>query len=393
MLRLAVLVSHPIQYLVPLYREIARQPGIDLTVYFESRLGLDAMFDPGFNQVIQWDIPLLDGYHSKFLPPMIGGNSGFWSPFTPAIVSELIKKHFDVLWVHGHFSATHWLAMATARLRGTRVLLRSESRLKETPAHEKSYIKPLVMRVIFAMVSGFLYIGIRNREYYQYYGVPESKLFPAPYTVDNAFFQKAAKSFSPQRSAIRSTWGIEDDRPIILFVGKLIPIKQPLLLLEAFQQVRKIYPCALVFAGDGEMRNQIEQLVQDQSIPDVSITGFLNQTEIVRAYIAGDILVLPSIQETFGLVVNEAMNFSLPIIVSDQVGCAGDLVVPEHNGYIFQTHDVDSLAEGISLLVKDPARRQKYGRRSLNLINTWGTAECAQEIFKAAHLVAGFQAE
>jgi glycosyltransferase involved in cell wall biosynthesis len=132
------------------------------------------------------------------------------------------------------------------------------------------------------------------------------------------------------------------------------------------------------------MRRQLEHFVLAEGIPDVRFSGFLNQTEISRAYAASDMLVLPSKEgETWGLVVNEAMNFSLPVIVSDKVGCAGDLVVPSENGYIFPTGHAEALADHIGRLVNDGTRRETFGCRSLRMIEDWDISRTASGVIDA----------
>src|SRR2546428_10103483 len=100
--KLAILHSHPIQYFAPLYSRIAREPEIDLTVYYCSRQGVDAYCDEGFGQQLKWDIPLLEGYRYKFLPNLRHGDkvSGFLSLINPAIIKELGREGYDALWVN-----------------------------------------------------------------------------------------------------------------------------------------------------------------------------------------------------------------------------------------------------------------------------------------------------
>jgi len=125
--------------------------------------------------------------------------------------------------------------------------------------------------------------------------------------------------------------------------------------------------------------------VDSQSIPDVIFAGFLNRSEISRAYVAADLLVLPSrINETWGMVVNEAMNFGLPVIVSDKVGCAPDLVENGDNGYVFEHRAVDDLARDLAELVSDSDLRERLGSRSLDRITRWSPQVAADGLVAAA---------
>ena len=387
MRRVAFLFSHPIQYFAPLMRQLAARPEIELTAYFCSRMGVEEALDPGFGQTFKWDIPLLEGYRSHFLPAVQRGQTvrGWMNPFNPAIAPELVRSRYDVLVMHGYASATNWLAFLAARLAGTVVLFRGEVRLRSDQPAGWSAVKSLGLRAMFRMfVDGCLYIGARSQEFYAHYGVPAHRLFFTPYCVDNDFFQTWAARLAPERANLRAGLGITDDRPVILFVGKLASKKQPLMLLQAYAMLRRKYHCALVYAGDGELRGALETMIRAQNIPDVNITGFLNQTEIPRVYAAADILVLPSlVTETWGLAINEGMNFGLPVIVTDLVGCSPDLVEPECNGYVVPWNDTAALAEALAVLVQDDVRRAAFGRRSREIIGRWNIGACATGVVQA----------
>jgi glycosyltransferase involved in cell wall biosynthesis len=215
--------------------------------------------------------------------------------------------------------------------------------------------------------------------------MPEEKLFFTPYSVDNDFFQQEADRLKPCRGELRRKFGVPDDRPLILFCGKLIPKKQPLLLLEAYARVRREHPCALLFAGDGPLRGEVEAAAARQGIADVHITGFLNQREVSQAYVAADLLVLPSAWgETWGLVLNEAMNFGLPVVATDRVGGAVDLVREGENGVVVPHNNSEALAGALDQMVKDPFLRIRLGQRSRKIIQGWGLREVVQGIAQAS---------
>lgn len=386
-IRLAALFSHPIQYFAPLFRTLATRSEIDLTVYYCSRQGVDEYRDTEFGTNVKWDIPLLEGYQSRFLPNWrhslpVGG---VFSLINPSIVSELRKERYDAILIHGYSYLTNWLAFFAAKVVGTAILLHGESHLLDVRRPVIRISKEVLLRSLMKWIDAGLYIGSRNHEFYKHYGLPEGRLHFAPYTVDNAFFQRKAIELSGQRQALRLGLGVSDDRPMILFVGKLIPKKQPLQLLRAFAQVRCKHECALVFVGDGVSRSEIEQTVVSQAIPDVRITGFLNQSDLPKAYAAGDLLVLPSAWgETWGLVVNEVMNFGLPVIVSNKVGCASDLVHEGLNGCVVPWNDLDALVNSLEVLVSDASLRHSFGQHSLDIIKGWSIEHTANGIVQTA---------
>ncbi len=391
-MRVAAILTHPVQYFSPLFRTLAAQPGLELTVCYGSRRGTVPLVDPGFGKAYTWDIPLLEGYRHKFLAGLFreADNAPLTRQLNPAIVSELSPRRYDAVWVHGYMGNTYRLAILTALMKGVPVLMRGESHLRADPSSAtKKCAKYLALRALFSRLAGFLSIGTLNRAYYQHFGVPESRLFWCPYTVDNAFFREHAETLAPRRHELRARWEIHDDRPVILFAGKLLGVKQPLLLLEAYRRLRQRYACALLIAGDGPLRGAVEAEIRRKSIPDVRITGFLNQTEIPKAYAAADLLALPSRAEPWGLVVNEAMNFSLPIVVSDRVGCGPDLVRPGVNGEVFDHSSAEALETALEQCISQPERLLELGRASLGRIREWGLPETARGITQALSAVVG----
>jgi len=389
-LRLAIVVSHPIQYFSPLYSELARQPDLDLTVYYCERWGLEKSMDHGFGQEVKWDIPLLEGYQSQFLVNRSSAAKpgSFFGLYNPSILGELNRGRYDAVLVHGYNYLTDWLAFTYCLFNKIPILIRGESNLLHPRPLAVRAVKKLLLESLFHGISGFLFIGKANRDYYQHYGVTAKCLFHVPYVVNNEFWRQERKKWQSQRDVVRSQYGIASNQPVILFAGKLIDVKEPLLLLEAYRHVRSRHFCSLVFAGDGPLREEIERQISRQSIPDVHITGFLNQTELSKAYVMGDLFVLPSKKEPWGLVINEAMNFALPIVVTDRVGCAADLVEPEGNGAIVPTGDLHGLAKQIERLVMDSSLRKTWGNRSEAIISEWDLGGAAAAVAYAVRCLA-----
>jgi glycosyltransferase involved in cell wall biosynthesis len=379
--RLAHLVSHPIQYFAPLYRVLAQRPEVELTVFFYSDETVREFADPGFGRRIEWDVSLLDGYRHVFCAssrrtPISGG------PLARRNFDVIPRlRGFDVIWAHGYSHLTAWLAFLAARRRRQPFLLREESTLLPRRSWPRLALKAPALRLMFASAWG-LYIGEQNRRYLEHYGMAPERMFPARYAVDNSFFRGEAEQLRPLAPQLRKEFGLSPDWPVVLFCGKLIAKKQPLLLADAFLRMRDRLPCSLLIVGDGELRPQLERMLGGR--PDVAFAGFMNQTEISRAYAGSDVLALPSALEPWGLTVNEAMCFGLPIVASDQVGCAEDLVRPAWNGFIVPHQSTDALAGALETLVADVALRRAFGARSLELIDSYTVDACADGVVEAS---------
>jgi len=391
--RLAYLVTHPIQYQAPLLRLIANQPDIDLHVMFGSDFSARRFTDPDFGRAIAWDVPLLEGYSHEVLPafdrPLADTElPSFWRPFSRGIGRRLSAGRFDALWVHGYNRACHWAAMLAAKRRGLAVLVRDEAtQVSAQRSMLKRTAKHAFFRVLDRMVDGYLAIGSLNRDYYLGHGVAPAKLFSMPYAVDNGFFQAATARAASERALVRARLGLASDRPVILFAAKLIARKRPLDLLEAFARIRH-EPDArqpyLLFAGDGELRGALEGAIARDGLasgpdgrPDGSaqLLGFQSQAQLAALYDLADVLVLPSERESWGLVVNEAMNAGCAIVVNDRIGAGADLVHGGDNGFIYPCGDVAALAVSLRSVLRDPTRCRAMGERSRAIIARWSFAE------------------
>jgi glycosyltransferase involved in cell wall biosynthesis len=127
----------------------------------------------------------------------------------------------------------------------------------------------------------------------------------------------------------------------------------------------------LLFVGDGEERHRLEERVRGLGWRSVLFLGFKNQSELPRYYDLCDVFVLPSAKEPWGLAVNEAMNAAKPVVVSDRVGCARDLVRDGLNGFVFPVGDIGALAERLRRLTDEPETARRMGEQSVRVIEKW----------------------
>lgn len=383
--RVAAVATCPGYYHAPLFRQVAQDPRVDLTVIYAS----DSSLKPhgsgfGSGTKIVWDTDQLGGYHYRFVSraSLNLPNRGFWRLRDTEPARLLFHGKYDVVWVHGHAYLSLWFAMAAARLRRVPVLLREEQTLLRRRAWPKRWIRAAILRGLFSQVVG-LYISSNNRDFFERYGIPPEKLFFVPYAVENDVFQEQARQLAGKKPTLRRQFGIAaDTTAVILFVGKFNHDKNPELLVDAFRSIREHIKCSLLLIGDGELGPELRD--RARGIPDVHFGGVLNRSEVPSAYAAADILVLPSRSDTFGLVVAEAMNFGLPVVVSDAVGCARDLVRPGENGFVVTSEDVSALASRLGELVLDADLRTAFGTRSRDLIEAWNHSVAAAGIVSAA---------
>lgn len=384
--RLAVVNSHPIQYFAPLYAFLNRDPDMEVTALYCSDFSLRGAIDPGFKQLVAWDVDLLSGYCSVFLGEAAKQRTpgGFWSLVCPQVWSEIRSAKYDAVLLHGYNYAVNILALLAAKTQGLPVLMRSETHPGLRRTKWKRWIRDSVLSIGYRFVDGFLAIGTANRAYYRALGVPDGKIFDVPYSVDNDRFIAAAALTPEQRTEVRRKYGLSVDRPVVLYASKFMHRKHPDDVIHAVARLHdKDQAATLFMVGTGEMEQDLRALSNSLNMENVVFGGFINQSELPNVYAASDIFVLPSENEPWGLIVNEVMCAGIPVVVADEVGCVPDLVEDGVNGYHMKAGDVGSLAMALEKLLADRMLRQRMGAASLSIISGWSYEQCRQGITAA----------
>lgn len=360
-MRLGVLTTHPIQNHTPIFRELARR--CDLMVYFAHRQTPEGQAEAGFGVPFEWDVDLLSGYDHAFLDNRSRqpATNRFFGCDTPGIDEAIDRGRFDAFMVTGWGVKSYWQAVRACRRRGVPVLIRGDSQSAERRPLPLRLLKELVYPRLLRSFDGFLYVGRRNREYLRHYGLPEDRLFFSPHCVDNDGF--AAKA----EAARREGRGRAAAAKSVLFAGKLVERKRPFDVIRALASLAaQGYRAEAVFVGAGELEESLRREAVSRGVPAI-FHGFQNQSRMPSLYAAADLLVLPSgHQETWGLVVNEAMACGVPAVVSDAVGCGPDLIEAGRTGAVFPLGDVAMLAVAIrSTLALEPSSVRRHLREKM----------------------------
>lgn len=384
--RIAVVNSHPVQYFAPLYAYLNRDEGLEITALYCSDFSLRGGIDPGFRKPIRWDVDLLSGYRSRFLGSRAGKRTprGFWSLVVPEIWAEVRSGRYDAVWLHGYNYAASVLAFIAARSKRIPVLMRGETHIALSRPGWKRALRDRLLSIAYRFVDAFLAIGTSNRAYYRSLGVPASRIFEVPYTVDNERFIAASSLTSEERGEVRAHYGLPETVPVILYASKFMRRKHPDSLIRAAAILRdRGREAAILMVGAGEMEAELRELARSLHLADVVFGGFVNQADLPRVYGASDIFVLPASDEPWGLIVNEVMCAGLPVVVGSLVGCVADLVHEGINGRRVKAGDDSSLADALEEIIADPARRLAMGKESLAMIRNWSYEECRRGILAA----------
>jgi glycosyltransferase involved in cell wall biosynthesis len=383
--RLAYIVSHPIQYQAPLLRRIALEPDIDLTVLFGSDFSVRGYKDQGFGVEVAWDTPLLDGYRYEFLRPLRDtGKVSATTPISRGIYHRLQQADgrpaFDALWTHGYASINALQAILAANALGIPVLLRAEPWLADRVRSSWTLAaKSAFFRLLRRGITAVLPIGTMNAAYWTHYLGDTVPQFLMPYAVDNEYFAQRTQAAAPQEQQLRAEFNLTAGRPVILFASKLQARKHADHLLDAYRALiaerapeERPY---LVIVGDGEQRASLEARAQELGLHDVRFTGFRNQSELPRFFQLADVFVLPSRNEPWGLIVNEAMAAGCPVIVSTDVGAHADLITDGIEGFVFPAGDIVALTDALRRVFASPHTAALMGEHARARVHTWSFEE------------------
>ena len=386
-IRLAIIVSHPIQHFAPWHRELTKIPDLDLKVFFCCDWGLNCYLDPQFKTEVKWDIPLLEGYAYEFLPiARAPRHLSFREVDNPSAIPALDRFQPDVVKVFGYAHRTNWRVAGWARRNRRPLLLYSDSNAASIPTWWKRPIKDAIVSKFYSYVDAALFVGDNNRRYHRRYGVPSDRLFPGLLPVDRAMLLKATPDQPSIRREVRNNFGIPHETFVVLFCGKYIPRKRPTDLIQAVRQLTRTgLPVWALLVGEGEERPRIEALCARDAITNVSLTGFINQSTISRFYAAADVLAVTSQSDPHPLIVTEAGCFGLPVVISDRVGCIGpnDTARPNGNAIVYPCADVQSLAAAIERLWRDPDLYQRMAAQSSEIAASQDVTVAAQQLVVA----------
>jgi len=333
---------------------------MELTVFYGHRATQTDQARAGFGTEFQWDVDLLSGYAYEFIPNRAHrpGLDHFAGVDTPNIGTRL--RNFDAVILMGWFLKCFHQALWAAKLRNIPVMVRGDSHLDTPRSAWKRFAKEMSYPIFLRLFDGALAVGQRNREYWRHYHYPEQRIFDAPHCVDNNWF--ASRATESASVCIRRKLGIGQDAKVVLFAGKLIALKRPLDVITA-ASLLKARGCGVevLIAGSGPLEQQLKDAAHSAGVR-LHMLGFCNQSEMPGIYAVSDVLVMPSESETWGLVANEALACSKPVVLSDSVGCAPDMFAIFGDRIVFPTGNADALANCLQDIFTCPIDREQIAR-------------------------------
>ena len=369
MKKLAIIITHPIQYYAPVFKLLHEREQIEIKVYYTWGEKALNKYDPGFHKVIAWDIPLLEGYPYEWVKNTADepGSHHYKGIVNPELIQTITAWQPDALLVYGWGYQSHLQVLRYFKNK-IPVIFRGDSTLLDEKNRVKSILKTFFLKWVYRNVDYALYVGNNNKAYFKKYGLKENQLRFAPHAIDNSRFAAYDRG---KAKLLRQKFGISSSDILMVFAGKLEDKKAPLKLLEAFAGLQ-INNAHLLFVGNGPLEASIKN--EALNFPNIHFMDFQNQSIMPEIYGAGDLFCLPSKGpgETWGLAVNEAMACEKAILVSNKVGCAADLVKPGINGEIFDFGLATDLTVKISSLIcSGKGGLRIMGAGSAEIIKQW----------------------
>jgi glycosyltransferase involved in cell wall biosynthesis len=379
--KLAIIDSHPIQYNAPVFRLLAERGNLEVKVFYTwGESVLEQKFDPGFGKAIEWDIPLLQGYTYEFVDNAAPNPnaSSFSGIDNPGIFREIDAWRPDYLLVFGWSFKTNLRVLRHYKGRIPIIFRGDSTLLREQPGFSfKKSLRRVFLRWVYRHVDTALYVGAHNRAYYLKHGLKPSQLVYAPHAIDIERFASADDTRTREALQWRADLGIPAHHLVVLYAGKLEPIKNVDFIVRLAQQMKQT-PIHFVIVGNGPEEARLKQSAEGMT--NVHFLDFQNQGRMPVVYRLGDVVILCSHSETWGLALNEAMACGKAVAAANTCGGAIELIEEGVNGIIFSHDQPARLQQYLEQLAADPGQLQRAAQYSRERITGFSFEKIAAAI-------------
>jgi glycosyltransferase involved in cell wall biosynthesis len=371
-LKLAIIITHPIRYFIPLVQLLNKKRRIELKLFFTY--GPDLLrkqkYNPAYREKAEPALPLFEGYDYEFIENIAKNKSTyhFKGIINPSLISKIVQWQPDALLVCGWKFHSHLQAMRHFKGK-VPVYFRGDSTLLDEGSFSplKKIIRKIALTWVFRYIDKALYTGTNNKHYYEKFGLKKDQLIYIPHAVDNSRFTRTLQ-LKHEALELRRKMNIRDDDIVFLYAGSFTSAKGVFHLLNSFIKAKR-ENIHLLFTGAGTEEARLKALAGGR--PDIHFLPYQTQTMMPLIYSTSEVLIHPSGSDTWGLVINEAMANGLAIIASDKCGGATDLVEEGKNGYIFPAGDINALTSLIIKLADDQNKTAEMGRYSKEKIRSF----------------------
>jgi glycosyltransferase involved in cell wall biosynthesis len=365
-LKIAIVVSHPIQHFCPQYVSFAQHENIQLKVFFGSALGYRKYLDENFKHEISWGNLQLDQFDHVFLngDEVIQADKNLDSA---SLERELSIYAPDCIIQYGYFQQLQKRAYRWAIKNKVALAYISDSELRQQRNKLKDWIKSILIRRHFSKINYFLTVGDANEEFYAKHGVTANKMLRMHFPIDLQQYETAYSQKGELDQQIRNQYAIEEDAVILLVVGKLVSWKSQDHIIDAMKVLEEQgYTTHLFMLGSGEKQETWIEKSKELKKSKVYFPGFVSIELLPSFYAACDIYLCPAAIEPHSIAISEAIYMGCPVVVSNRSGSYGpeDDVKEAENGRVFPFGDIQFLAAVLKKLIVDEEERRFFSYNS-----------------------------
>lgn len=286
----------------------------------------------------------------------------------------IVASDAEVVVLAGYHRIEYWAQLVVAKITGKSVFVFCDSTKFDRPRYA---LKEAIKRALFRNFDGFFCYGERSRQYLQEYGIRAETIHERcqAAALPNSYYSEAALAERLQNIS-------NGLKPTVIFVGRLSKEKNLPALIRSFRQVtEEVSDATLRIIGNGPDRGALTDFVRKLGLSQkVTFLGSKSGAELYAEYATAACLVLPSLSEPWGLVVNESLSFGCPVIVSDRCGCSCELVIEGKTGFVFPAEDEKFLSARIRQLLDSSFPQASAARECIHLISTFTPKTAASAI-------------
>ena len=304
---------------------------------------------------------------------------GTWTRIS-GVIKTIREFNPTVVNLTGYYDSASWAVLLYCKIKSIKTVLSNESTAGD---HSRNNIKEFIKSLIIRQFDGFFNFGTLSKDYLLSLGGRPDQMLVNLNCVDNVALRRIYEKSVENRKIEQQKLGLAPKN--FIFVGRLIEFKNLFRFLEAFgvAQQKTHQDWGVIILGDGALKSDLQDFITKKNIKKVSFQKGVSWQQVPEYLALSDVLVLPSYSEPWGLVVNEAMACGLPVLVSEQCGCAIDLVRNGENGYTFQPELLEEFSEKLLLFMgmKEESLK-KMGAISEQIIQEYSPENVGREMYK-----------
>ncbi|WP_435355293.1 glycosyltransferase family 4 protein [Emticicia sp. SJ17W-69] len=281
----------------------------------------------------------------------------------------------DVVNLPGYYEPAMNLVLFYCRMKGIKVIISADSTEGDNP---NIWWREALKRFIVSRAQGFFCYGSKSAEYMYKLGMQPKHILVANNAVDNQKVETIYNEAVIERKTNKEIYQLKKYN--FIYVGRLIEVKNLDNLFAAYKPLADS-EWGLIILGDGSEEEKLKKYAADNHLDGIRFIAGQAWYDVPKILALGDVFILPSYSEPWGLVVNEAMACGMPVIVSNKCGSAYDLVIEDQNGYTFNPNDVKELTNIFNKFVNEPEKIAPFGRKSKEIIQRFSPEQVAQEMY------------